>query len=91
MSEEAGTYTIQEPTLTEQVQALQREVQHVTEQLTVEHGQIAYWKARAQTAEQALERLQTASGRTHGKTGLSTKGHASDRLHGQAEPKDGLL
>jgi hypothetical protein len=44
-------------------ESLQRELEHVNEQLRVEHAMMRSWKARALTAEQQLARVQKKSGR----------------------------
>jgi hypothetical protein len=43
--------------------SLQRELQHVNEQLRVEHAMTLNWKARALAAEQQLERFQKKANR----------------------------
>ena len=91
MSETEALYTIPEPTPEQKMQALVREIAHVTEQMKVVYVQIMHWKERARAAENTLERLQQASGRTQVKTGTPSQPRVSDGLHWAPETLDQLL
>jgi hypothetical protein len=58
---------------------LQREIEHVTEQLRIEHALTMTWKARALTAEQRLERLEKKSRRATRQPEPGVVGNAGNR------------
>jgi hypothetical protein len=58
---------------------LQREIEHVTEQLRIEHAMTMTWKARALTAEQKLERLERKSRRATRQPAPGVVGNAGTR------------